>query len=349
MHKEIQIGNHLIAENQPTYIVAELSGNHNMDFERARTLVKEAAAAGADAIKLQTYTADTITLDCDSAIFKTKNPLWKGMTLHELYQKAYTPWEWHGELMAYANDLGLDCFSSPFDKSSVDFLEQLHVPAYKIASYEINDIPLIKRAAQTGKPVILSTGIAYLEDIELAIRTCRQEGNDNVILLKCVSAYPSTYAEMNLNVIPTLRNTFDCIIGLSDHSLGSVTAITSVALGARIIEKHFTLKRSDGGVDSAFSMEASEFAEMVEQIRGAEQALGSTAYELHDKQVKSREGSRSLFIVCDVKAGETFTEKNVRSIRPGLGMHTKYYDAILGRYASCDIQKGTPLEWKHIL
>lgn len=348
MNREIWIGKHKLSDTSPTYIVAELSGNHNMSLDRAKLLIKEAADAGADAVKLQTYTADTITLDCDSAIFKTTNPLWGGMTLYELYQKAYTPWEWHGELIQYANELGLDCFSSPFDKTAVDFLEQFQVPAYKIASFEINDIPLIQKVARTGKPIMISTGIAFMEDIDLAIRTCIKEGNENVILLKCVSAYPAPYEEMNLNVIPSLKNAFGCVTGLSDHSPGSVAAIAAVTLGARIIEKHFTLKRSDGGVDSAFSMEADEFAEMVEQIRNAEKALGCATYKLEEKQIKSRAGSRSLFAVNDIKAGETFTEKNIKSIRPGMGMHTKYYDDVLGQCAACDIKKGTPLEWKHV-
>lgn len=348
MNKYIKIGNRVIADDSSVFIIAEMSANHNMDFERAKKIVYEAANSGADAIKLQTYRPDTITIDCDKAWFKTQKGLWEGMTLYELYSKAYTPWEWHKELKDYAESLGMEFFSSPFDLSSIDFLEDMDVPAYKVASFEINDIPFIRKIAKTGKPIIMSTGIAYLEDIDLAVRTCRNEGNDNIILLKCVSAYPTPFEQMNLNVIPNMKNTFECFVGLSDHSLGSETAIASVALGAKVVEKHFTLSREDGGVDSAFSMEPAEFKEMVKQIRNVEKALGKSTFSLTEKQIVSREGSRSLFIVKDILKGEEFTEDNVKSIRPGIGMHTKYYPEILGKKSRYNLEKGTPMDWKYI-
>lgn len=348
MDKKIKIGNRILSEDSPVFIIAEMSANHNMDFERAKKIIYEAANTGADAIKLQTYRPDTITIDCDKECFRTQKGLWEGMTLYELYSKAYTPWEWHKELKEYANDLGIECFSSPFDLTAIDFLENLDVPAYKVASFEINDIPFIRKIARTGKPIIISTGIAYLEDIDLAVRTCREEGNDNIILLKCVSAYPAPFEQMNLKVIPHMQTTFECISGLSDHSLGSEAAIASVALGAKVIEKHFTLDRNDGGVDAEFSMEPAEFKEMVNQIRNVEKALGKATFKLTEKQIVSREGSRSLFVVKDVKRGEEFTEDNVKSIRPGIGMHTKYYPEILGKKARFDLEKGTPMDWKFI-
>lgn len=348
MNKKIKIGNHLIADELPAYIIAEMSGNHNMDFERAKNIIAAAAEAGADAIKIQTYTPDTITIDCDDDIFKAQSKIWEGMTLYKLYQTAYTPWEWQAELRDYALELGLDFFSSPFDHTAVDFLEKLDVPAYKVASFEINDIPLIRRIAETGKPIIISTGIAYLEDIDLAMRTCREAGNNDVILLKCVSAYPAPFDEMNLKVIPNMAQTFECITGLSDHSLGTETAIASVALGGKVIEKHLTLKRSDGGPDAAFSMEPKEFKHMVDQIRNVEKALGRVTYELNEKQIENRDGARSLFVVKDIRKGERFTAENVKSIRPNAGMHTKYYDKVLGQTANCDLTKGTPMDWKYI-
>ena len=348
MKKQVKIGNHIISEDSRVYIVAEMSGNHNMDFERAKKIIAAAAKAGADAVKIQTYTPDTITIDCDSEPFQTQKGLWEGTTLYELYKTAYTPWEWQKELMEYANSLGLDFFSSPFDLTAVDFLEELNVPAYKVASFEINDIPFIRKIARTGKPIIISTGIAWLEDIDLAVRTCREEGNDNIILLKCISAYPAPFEQMNLRVIPNLSQTFECITGLSDHSLGTETVVASVALGAKVIEKHLTLSRSDGGVDSAFSMEKEEFSHMVSQIRNVEKALGKVTYELNELQIDSRTKARSLFVVKDISAGEVFTPKNIRSIRPAAGMHTKYYENILGKRAKCDIKKGTPMDWKYI-
>lgn len=347
MKKTIQIGINHIGQGHPTYIVAEMSANHNMDFERAKAIIKAAAQAGADAIKIQTYTPDTITIESDKPAFRTKG-IWEGRTLYELYGKAYTPWEWQEELQTYAHASGIDFFSSPFDLTAVDFLENLHVPAYKVASFEINDIPFIRKIAKTGKPIIMSTGIAYLEDIDLAVRTCLEEGNDQVILLKCISSYPAPYENMNLNVIPNMKDTFDCICGLSDHSMGTEIAVAAVALGAKVIEKHFTLCRADGGEDSQFSMEPQEFKSMVQQIRNVEKALGTVTYALNDAQIDSRIYSRSLFVVKDIKQGEVFTPENVRSIRPGIGMHTKHWDEILGKHARCDIEKGTPMDWKYV-
>lgn len=347
MNQQIQIGRHIISEKSEVYIVAEMSANHNMDYERACAIIDAAADAGANAVKIQTYTADTITIDCNDTAFWAHG-LWEGMNLYQLYQKAYTPWEWQADLIEYANRRNMDCFSSPFDFTAVDYLEKLNVPAYKIASYEINDIPLIKKAAQTGKPIILSTGMAHLEDIDLAVRTCKEAGNENVILLKCVSAYPTPFEQMNLNVIPNMSQTFECLVGLSDHTLGTETAIASVALGAKVIEKHLTLKREDGGVDSAFSMEAEEFAHMVQQVRNIEKALGNVTYELNQQQKENRLSSRSLFVVKDIRKGEIFTQENIRSIRPGTGLHTKYYEDILGKTAKEDLKNGTPMKWTFV-
>lgn len=347
MNKEIVIGENVIGK-ETVYIIAEMSANHNMDFNRAKKIIEAAAQAGANAIKIQTYTADTITIDCREECFMTQSKLWEGMTLYELYKQAYTPWEWQEELKEYANSFGLDFFSSPFDLTSVDFLESLNVPAYKIASYEINDIPLIKKVAKTGKPIIISTGIAFVDDIELALRTCKEQGNDNVILLKCVSAYPAPFEDVNLRMLGDMEEKFECIVGLSDHTIGSETAVASVALGAKVIEKHLTLSRDDGGVDSAFSLEPAEFARMVTQIRNIEKALGVKEYAITSKQIEQRQGSRSLFVVEDICEGEIFTEKNVRSIRPGVGLHTKYYEEILGKKATCYIKRGTPMSLEYV-
>lgn len=349
MQKQIKIGKKCVGGDAPTFIVAEVSGNHLQDFERAKAIIKAAADAGADAVKLQTYTADTITLDCDNDYFQiTQGTIWDGTTLHKLYQEAFTPWEWQPELMKYANELGLECFSSPFDPTAVDFMEEMDMPAYKIASFEINDIPLIRKIAKLGKPVIFATGIAYLEDIERALKVCKEEGNDQVILLKCTSQYPSPYESMNLKVIPNMAEVFDCSSGLSDHSMGCTVAVAAVALGAKMVEKHLTLSRKDGGPDAEFSMEPAEFKQMVDEIRIVEKALGKVTYELTEQQVRSREDGRSLFVVKDVKEGEVFTEENVRSIRPNFGLHTMYYDDVIGKKAKTDIAKGTPLAWNVI-
>lgn len=350
MNKNITIMNKKIGINEPVFIIAEMSGNHNQSYERAVELIKAAKEAGADAVKLQTYTPDTITMDCDNKYFQiTQETIWDGITLHKLYQQAYTPWEWQPKLKKIAEDLGLICFSSPFDLTSVDFLEDINMPAYKVASFEINDIPLINKIASKTKPVIISTGIAYMADIEEALRTCKNAGNEQIILLKCTSAYPAPFEEINLNTIPNMVNTFDCIVGLSDHTLGYDVALGAVALGAKVIEKHITLHRSDGGTDADFSMEAEEFKQMVDSIRNLEKALGNVTYDLTHKQIKSREHSRSLFVIENIKAGETLSSKNIRSIRPSFGMHTRYYNDILGKKAKIDILKGTPLSWDLIL
>lgn len=345
MNKTITIGKRTLSADSPVFIVAELSANHNQDYNRAVEIIHAAAQAGADAVKLQTYTPDTLTIDCHEDCFVNKGGLWDGLTEYELYQKAYTPWEWQPKLMEEAAKLGLECFSSPFDFTSVDFLESLHVPAYKIASYEINDIPLIRKAARLHKPMIFATGIAYPEDIERALSVCAEEGNQDVILLKCVSAYPTPYEDVNLNVIPTLAKTYDCLTGISDHTLGTIVSAGAVPLGIRMVEKHLTLRRSDGGPDSAFSMEPEEFAQMVQEIRILEKALGSPEYHLTDKQIEQRQGSRSLFVVKDIAEGEILTSENIRSIRPGIGLHTMYYEEVLGKHAKHYLKKGTPLAW----
>lgn len=350
MKKKIKIGNRYVGEGERTFLVAEVSANHLQDYGRAEAIIRAAKEAGADAVKLQTYTPDTITLDCDNDYFQiTQGTIWDGTTLHKLYEEAYTPWEWQPKLMELANGLGMECFSSPFDATAVDFMREMDMPAYKVASFEINDIPLIRRIARIGKPIIFATGIAYLEDIERALAVCKEEGNEQVILLKCTSTYPSPYEDMNLKVIPHMAETFDCLAGLSDHSMGTAVAVAGVALGAKMVEKHLTLSRPDGGPDAAFSMEPEEFRKMAEEIRIVEKALGRVTYELTEKQKKSREDGRSLFVVEDIGKGEIFTEENVRSIRPAFGMHTMYYDEVIGKKARVDIAKGTPLDWKYIL
>ena len=347
MKKEIIIGNHVISEDSPTFIIAEMSANHNMDFDRAVAIMQAARDAGADAIKIQTYTADTITLDCDDPCFQiTQGTLWDGTTLYKLYETAYTPWEWQPKLKKIAEEMGLEFFSSPFDLTAVDFLEEMDVPAYKIASFEINDIPMIKKIAKLGKPMILATGIAHLADIELAMQTCLDAGNENVILLKCTSAYPAPYEAVNLRTIPSMAQTFDCITGLSDHTMGAAVPGAAVALGARVIEKHLTLRREDGGADSAFSMEPEEFKEMVDNIRKIELALGRVTYELTPKAAREREHSRSLFVATDMKAGEVFTPENLRSVRPADGLHTRYYEELLGKKIKKDAKLGTPMSWE---
>ena len=350
MDKRIRIGKRYVGEGEKTFVVAEVSANHLQDYGRAEAIIKAAAQAGADAVKLQTYTPDTITLDCDNDYFQiTQGTIWDGTTLHKLDEEAYTRWVWQPRRWEYANGLGLECFSSPFDATAVDFMKEMDMPAYKVASFEINDIPLIRKIAGLGKPVILATGIAYLEDMERALQVCKEEGNEQVVLLKCTSAYPSPYEEMNLKVIPNMAQVFDCITGLSDHSMGTAAAVASVALGAKMVEKHLTLSRADGGPDGAFSMEPDEFRKMVDEIRIVEKALGKVTYELTEKQKRSREDGRSLFVVKNMKEGEIFTEENVRSIRPAFGLHTMYFDEIMGRRARTDISKGTPLDWKLVL
>lgn len=346
MKKEIRIGSQIISDSSPTFIIAEMSANHLMDFDRAVAVMRAAKEAGADAIKIQTYTADTITLDCEDPCFQiTQGTIWDGTTLHKLYETAYTPWEWQPKLKKLAEEMGLVFFSSPFDFSAVDFLEEMEVPAYKIASFEINDIPLIRKIARLGKPMIFATGVARLADIELALGTCKEEGNEEVILLKCTSSYPAPYEDINLRTIPSMAQTFDCITGLSDHSMGHAVADAAVALGAKVVEKHLTLSRADGGADAAFSMEPEEFHIMVENIRKIEKALGTVTYELTEKQEREREHSRSLFVAQDMKAGDVFTPENLRSVRPACGLHTMYYEELLGKKITRDAKLGTPMSW----
>ena len=335
-----------IGPGHPVYIVAEMSANHNQDFNEAVKIVEAAKDSGADAIKLQTYTSDTLTIDCDNEYFQIgKGTIWEGRNLHDLYSEAYTPWDWQPRLKEIAENLGIDLFSTPFDFTAVDFLEEMDVPAYKIASFELVDIPLIRRIAQTGKPIIMSTGMATLSEIEEAVAIIREAGNNQIALLKCTSAYPARFEDMNLTSIPHLSQTFNLPAGLSDHTLGVGVPITAVALGASIIEKHFTLSRSTPGPDSAFSLEPDEFREMVTAIRATEKALGEIHYGPSRAEESTRVFRRSLFVVENMKAGDVFTEANVRSIRPGHGLHTRYFEEILGRCASRDIKRGTPLAW----
>ncbi len=346
MNQEIKIANRTISEQAPAFIIAEMSANHGMDFDRAVAIMQAAKDAGADAIKIQTYTPDTITLDSSAPCFQiTQGTIWDGTTLHKLYETAYTPWEWQPKLKKIAEEMGLIFFSSPFDLTAVDFLEEMDVPAYKVASFEINDIPFLRKIARKGKPIIMSTGIAYLSDIELALATCKEEGNEDVVLLKCTSAYPSPYEDINLRTIPSMKETFHCLVGLSDHTLGTAVAEAGVALGARVVEKHLTLRRADGGPDAAFSMEPEEFRKMVDDIRIVEKALGKVTYELTPKQKASRDHARSLFIAQDMKAGEVFTPQNLRSVRPSCGMHTKHYEEVLGKKIRKDAKMGTPMSW----
>lgn len=345
----MEIGNKKIDYNEPTFIIAELSANHLQNFDIAVETIKAMKDSGADAIKFQTYTPDTITIDCENEYFQIKQgTIWDGQVLYNLYETAYTPWDWQPKLKKIAEDLGLIVFSSPFDKTSVDFLEEMNVPAYKIASFEITDIPLIEYVASKGKPIIISTGIANLEDIELAIKTCLDVGNNQIALLKCTSSYPSPLDEINLNTIPDMIEKFDCVIGLSDHTLGGEVSTAAVALGAKIIEKHFILDRNMGGPDSDFSMEPHEFKNMVNSIRNIEKALGTVNYELSDKMKANREFSRSLFVVEDIKMGEVITENNVRSIRPGFGLHPKYLNEILGKKVNKPLKKGIPFDLSFI-
>lgn len=328
-----------------TFIIAELSANHNQDFDLALATIKAAARAGADAIKLQTYTADTITLDSDKADFVIKGTIWDGRKLYDLYQEAYTPWEWHKALFEAAHEEGLVCFSSPFDFSAVDFLETLNCPIYKIASFEITDIPLIRYVASKQKPIIISTGIAGFDDIQLAVDTCRAEGNNDITLLKCTSSYPAPIEEANLSLIPRLAADFGVQVGLSDHTMELTAPLISVALGGKVIEKHFIIDRSMGGPDSSFSLNETEFGTMVRAVRETEKALGTASYELTPKQESGKVFSRSLYVAEDIRAGELLTEKNIRSVRPGFGMHPKHFDEIIGKKARVDLEKGMRLSF----
>jgi pseudaminic acid synthase len=345
----MKINNRLVGSGAPVYIVAELSGNHNQNFNEALELIKAAKVSGADAVKLQTYTPDTLTIDCDNKYFRvSKGALWEGKTLYNLYKEAYTPWEWHPKLKKYAENLGLDLFSTPFDQTSVNFLEEMDVPAYKVASFELVDIPLIRYIARKKKPMIISTGMGSLSEIAEAVTAAKESGCSQLALLKCTSAYPADPSEMNLATIPNMAKTFDVPIGLSDHSKGIAVPIVAVSLGACIIEKHLTLSRSKPGPDSAFSLEPDEFKEMVEAIRIAEKAIGKVNYNVTKKEKIGRTFRRSLFIVKDIKKGEILKEDNLRSIRPGYGISPKYYSYILGKKVNKDLKKGTPLQWKVI-
>jgi len=331
------------------FIIAELSANHGGDVEIAKETIRAAKRAGADAIKLQTYTADTITLDVKLPDFKIKQGThWDGQYLYDLYKEASLNWDWHLPLFELAKEVGLLCFSSPFDKTAVDFLETLNVPAYKIASFEINDIPLISYVASKKKPIIISTGIAGIEDIELALTTCRNEGNHDITLLQCTSAYPASPEDANLLMIPDLKKRFNVNVGLSDHTMGIEAPVVAVSLGARVIEKHFILDRKIGGPDAHFSLDEIEFKQMVDAVRKAEKMMGKVSYELTDKKLKSREFSRSLYVACDIQKGEVLTEMNIRSVRPGFGLHTKFLKDVLGKRANQDILKGTPLNYNLI-
>ena len=331
------------------FIIAELSANHNGSLETAKETIRAAKRAGADCIKLQTYTADTITIDSSKDDFLIKGTIWDGQNLYNLYQQAYTPWEWHKELFDVAKQEGLVCFSSPFDKTAVDFLETLDAPAYKIASFEITDIPLIEYVASKGKPVIISTGIAELADIELAVDACKRMGNTKIALLKCTSSYPAPIEEANMSMIKDLANRFGVVAGLSDHTMGATVPIVATVLGAKIIEKHFILDRSVGGPDASFSMNEVEFSEMVKSIREAESAIGVVDYALTDKQLKGKEFSRSLYVVEDMKEGDIINEQNVKSIRPGYGLHPKFYSQVLGKQINADLEKGTRLSLDDII
>jgi len=349
MNKEynFKIGNREIGPGNPVFIIAEMSANHNQDFERAKEIIKSAAESGADAIKIQTYTPDTLTIDCkkESFIIKDANPDWDGKKLYELYKTAYMPWEWYSELRKTAEDCGIIIFSTAYDETSVDFLEKMDIPAYKIASFELNDINLLVKIAKTEKPIIISKGMATIEEIELALSTLRNNGAKDIALLHCVSSYPAKPEDMNLITISDLEEKFRTVPGLSDHSLGITMAIESVAFGACVVEKHFTLKRSDGGPDSSFSIEPEELKQLVKSVREAEKAIGKIQYGILESELANIAGRRSLFVVKDIKAGQEFTTENIRSIRPGYGLAPKFLPKILGKKAAKDIERGIPLNW----
>jgi N-acetylneuraminate synthase len=345
--KDINIAGRKIGSGYPPFIIAEMSGNHNQSLDRALAIVEAAAKAGAHAVKLQTYTADTMTLDIAEREFFINDPdsLWNGRTLYELYKEAHTPWEWHKSIFDRCKKLGIIGFSTPFDDTAVDFLEELNVPCYKIASFENTDIPLIRKVAATKKPMIISTGMATIAELDKTVRTAREAGCKDLILLKCTSSYPATPEHTNILTIPHMARLFDCQVGLSDHTMGIGTAVASVALGTTMIEKHFTLSRADGGVDSAFSMEPDEMRALVAETKRAWQALGKISYGPTEKEKKSLIFRRSLYIVQDMKKGDVLTRENLRAIRPGLGLLPKHYDVLLGKCVSRDTKKGTPLTW----
>lgn len=329
------------------FVIAEMSGNHNQSLDRALEIVEAAAKCGADALKLQTYTAETMTLDLDKGEFFIDDPksLWKGTSLYKLYEQAYTPWEWHEPIMRRAKELGMACFSAPFDETAVDFLEALHVPCYKIASFENTDIPLIRRVAATGKPMIISTGMASIAELDESVRAAREGGCSDLVLLKCTSTYPASPENTNLRTIPHMRELFGCEVGLSDHTMGVGVSVAAVALGATMIEKHFTLRRADGGVDSIFSLEPEEMAALVMETERAWQALGRVRYGATEAEEGSMRYRRSLYVAHDIKEGESFTKENLRAVRPGFGLAPKFYDTLMGKRVRRDVSKGTPVTW----
>jgi N-acetylneuraminate synthase len=346
--KEIVIGKHLISRRHKPFVIAEMSGNHNQSLDRALELVKAAAATGVHALKLQTYTPDTITLNQKGGLFDIRddNSLWAGKNLYELYREAYTPWEWHKPIFDYARSLGLEAFSSPFDETAVDFLQELDVPAFKIASFESNHFPLLKKVAQTGKPIIISSGTSKLNEIYESVQYLKENGAKDIIVLKCTSTYPASPENTNLNTIPVLQNIFqDCLIGLSDHTMGIGAAVAATALGARVIEKHFTLRRADGGVDSAFSLEPEELKMLVEESERAFLAMGEVQLNTQKSEEKSRQFKRSIYVAQDIQAGEKFNAHNLRVVRPGNGLEPKFYEQIIGTTAKQNLKKGTPLSW----
>lgn len=342
----IKINNHTIGDGHPVFIIAELSANHEQKYDLAVKTIHAMKEAGADAVKLQTFTPDSMTLDSDLPWFKTReDSLWAGQKLYDLYKKAYTPWDWHKKLQKVAQNIGLEFFSTPFDIEAVNQLDSIHVPAYKIASFEITDIPLIKRVALTGKPVIISTGIAEEEDIRLAVETCRDTGNSQIALLKCTSAYPSPLEDANLRAIPLLKERFKTVVGISDHTLGITVPIGAVAMGAKIIEKHFILDRKGRGLDRQFSLEPDEFKQMVRTVRDLEKALGEPTLKMTAKMLEGKKSGRSLFAISNIKKGEKFTIKNIRSLRPNLGLHPGSINEVLNKKALKNIEPGTPLNW----
>lgn len=346
MKRTITINGRRIGPGEPPYVTAEMSGNHNGDISRALELLERASSAGVDAVKLQTYTADTITINCDGPEFKIEEGLWRGKTLYELYQEAHTPWEWHEALFKKGRELGLTVFSSPFDHTAVDFLERLETPAYKIASFEIVDIPLIEKCASTGKPLIISTGMADIGEINEAVDAAKSSGCKEIALLHCVSGYPADASEYNLQTISNLSQTFGLVTGISDHTLGIAVSIAAVALGACIVEKHYTLRREDGGPDAAFSLEPEEIAALTESCREAWKALGAISYDRKPSERNNMIFRRSLYAVRNIEKGEYITDVNVRSIRPGYGIHTRHLEDLIGRRAKENIKKGTPLKWE---
>jgi pseudaminic acid synthase len=345
--RTFQISQRPIGHDHPPFIIAELSGNHNQSLGRALEIVEAAARAGAHGLKLQTYTADTMTLDMTEGEFYIKDPdsLWKGRSLYDLYEEAHTPWQWHEAIFARCRELGLICFSTPFDATAVDFLEELGAPAYKIASFENTDLPLIRKVASTGKPIIISSGMASVAELDESVRAAREAGCQDIVLLKCTSSYPATPENSNIRTIPHMRELFDLQVGLSDHTLGLGVAVASVALGATVIEKHFTLRRADGGVDSPFSLEPEEMNALVVETERAWKSLGQVQYRATEKEKSSMVFRRSLYVAKDMMGGECFTEENLRAIRPGYGLPPKYYETLLGKRVARDVRRGTPVDW----